>query len=197
MTTSYLFCVGIILITACLNAKGGNMLLKFQVIVEMVLTCPNNARLESPITNLKSIRYNRTYGTWDLDYILKEPIDGNYELVAKSQVYINGAFKDVPLITLTINCNNLKEFFWHEIIDDFFSNGTRREKTCPIPAGNFYIRNWTPKLARTPRAMLGGKFKTIAQWRKTRSKKVVFCIAFVTSVVENLQNYSKNYVDYY
>ncbi|XP_050502993.1 uncharacterized protein LOC126882225 [Diabrotica virgifera virgifera] len=159
---------------------------KYKYIMQNMGSCngPEYADVESPLRNLVFKKVNRTAKTLSFDVIWKRPLDDKLGATIKAEKLTNGGggHMAIPFIPLLVDpCTTFLKNFRHHWIDFATNMGVLEPDKCPIPAGNYSLKNYVFNSEYTqPNSMpIEGTmlYRTIFQDIKT--KGIFFCIEAV------------------
>ncbi|CAH1380063.1 unnamed protein product, partial [Tenebrio molitor] len=158
---------------------------KYVVEVEKVEPCPNNAQIGYPIRNLKLLRYNRTHKTLSYDFTYAEDLDENVGGSVVVERWGGGGWITIPFMGFQPNmCHRALQYFkslwvnFHKIV------GVRHPDRCPVPAGNYTVKNYVVDATEISVPFWSGRFRFTTTFQLVDTKRVIYCCIYIIKITE-------------
>ncbi|EFA05480.2 uncharacterized protein LOC103313419 [Tribolium castaneum] len=158
---------------------------RYVVEVENVLACPNNKQIGSPIRNIKFLRYNRTHKslTYDFTYsrLLDEKIGGSVTV----ERWGDGGWIGIPFMGFQPNiCSYVLRFFGSVWVQFHRSIGIKHPDKCPIPAGNYSVKDFVIDASEISVPFWSGRFKFTTTFQDVDTRRTIYCLIYIIKITE-------------
>ena len=154
--------------------------------METAYLCPENDQLEVPISFIHINRINRTHKALSIDYTLNRPIDDKIEATLLVEKLENSGWLKVPSVPWQKNpCEYGRRIDKEGSIRFLKTLGLVPADACPIPGGNYSVKNYVLELPHsTP--FWAGRFRCKFVMRIINTKKNIYCVMFIINIVEKV-----------
>ncbi|RZC36203.1 uncharacterized protein BDFB_006741 [Asbolus verrucosus] len=158
---------------------------KYSVDVTSVEACPDNDKLVNPITNLKITRYNRTYKTFSYDFTYDRPIDEKIGGSVSVSKWADGRWVDIPFLGFQRDvCKYNHRFFKEHWVTYHKCAGVPHPDRCPIPPGNYSLRNYMVDTSLITFPFFSGRFRVKPIMQDINTKEIIQCYIYIVDVTE-------------
>ncbi|CAH1102325.1 unnamed protein product [Psylliodes chrysocephalus] len=147
-------------------------------------TSPEYANVESPLRNVKLLKFNHTAKSISFDFTLHKPLDDNICVSLKIQRMSNGVSREIPFVPrIPDPCNVLLKHYrsvWVQLMSNI---GVKRPDKCPIPAGNYSVKNFVFNSVEDGAFSIPmtGKIIIRTLLSEISTKKNIICVESVTT----------------